>query len=352
MELKDLLKQIGDKFKKLKDSIETEEATKNAFIMPFMQSLWYDVFNPNEVVPEFTTDVWTKKWEKIDYAIMKDWKPTILIECKHWNQNLDIHDWQLLRYFHVSQARFGILTNWIIYRFYSDLVEPNKMDTKPFLEFDITNIKDNQFEEIKKFHKINFDIDNIVNTASELKYSHEIQNLIAKEFWNPSENFVKIFARQVYSWVMTQKVLELFNNITKKSINIYINDLINERLKSALEKQNPENSENKNNIENNIDDKIATTEEETEWFYIVKSILRKKIDHNRIWFRDSQSYFAIMIDDNNRKIICRLYLNGGKKYIWIIWPDKKEVKHEINWLDDIFTFEKEINLSLENYIKD
>jgi len=135
MDLKDQLKQIADRVTKLKDQILTEEATKNAFIMPFLQCLGYDVFNPLEVVPEFISDIGIKKGEKIDYAIFKDGKPTILIECKDWRQNLNLHDGQLLRYFHVSKAKFGLLTNGISYRFYSDLVEPNKMDEKPFLEF-------------------------------------------------------------------------------------------------------------------------------------------------------------------------------------------------------------------------
>ena len=146
----------------------------------------YDVFNPTEVVPEFVADLGLKKGEKIDYAIFKDSAPIILIECKHWAQNLDLHDGQLLRYFHVSKARFGLLTNGIVYRFYSDLVEANKMDEKPFLEFAITDIKDNQIEELKKFHKSYFDAESIVNTASELKYANELRNLLSQELNNPS----------------------------------------------------------------------------------------------------------------------------------------------------------------------
>ncbi len=102
--------------------------------MPFIQTLGYDVFNPFEVMPEFTCDIGTKKGEKIDYAIMKDGNPVILIECKHWNQELTLYDNQLLRYFHVSTAKFGILTNGIVYKFYTDLEHENKMDEKPFLE--------------------------------------------------------------------------------------------------------------------------------------------------------------------------------------------------------------------------
>ena len=119
MDFKDQIKQIGERVTKLKDQIQTEEATKTALIMPFIQCLGYDVFSPSEVVPEYITDIGTKKGEKIDYAIFKDSQLIILLECKHWNQNLTLHDNQLLRYFHVSKAKFGVLTNGILYRFYS-----------------------------------------------------------------------------------------------------------------------------------------------------------------------------------------------------------------------------------------
>jgi hypothetical protein len=355
MDFKDEMKQLGDRVSKLKDQIQTEEATKNAFIMPFIRALGYDVFNPLEVVPEFISDIGLKKGEKIDYAIFKDGNPTILVECKHWAQNLDLHDGQLLRYFHVSKAKFGLLTNGVIYRFYSDLVEPNKMDEKPFLEFHITEIKDNQIEELKKFHKSYFDIDSIVTTASELKYTNELKHLIQQELNNPSADFVKHFARQVYPSVITARVLEQFTNLTKRSIQQHITDLITDRLKTALKKEdesaNPPQPATPAIPPVEEKSKVETTEAEIEGFLIVKTILRQKIDPTRITYRDAQTYFAILLDDNNRKPICRLYLNGGKKYLAVVDDQKKEVKHEITKLDDIFNFTDLLNGIVEGYSK-
>lgn len=340
MDFKDQIKILGERVTRLKDQILTEEATKNAFIMPFLQALGYDVFNPMEVVPEFISDIGLKKGEKIDYAIFMEGNPTILIECKHWNQNLSVHDGQLLRYFHTSKAKFGLLTNGIIYRFYSDLVDANKMDEKPFLEFNITEIKDNQIEELKKFHKSYFDAESIVNTASELKYTNELKQLLNIELNNPSPEFVKLFAKQVYPSVITAKVLEQFTNLTKKSVQQYISDLITERLKTALNKEDEASKEQDNKTAvvtaKEPETKIETTEEEIESFLIVKSILRQKVDLKRITYRDNQSYFNILLDDNNRKTICRLYLNGSKKYIATLDESKKEVRNEIKSLDDIF----------------
>lgn len=347
MDLKDQLKQLGDRVEKLKHQIQTEEATKNALIMPFIQYLGYDVFNPLEVVPEFVSDIGLKKGEKIDYAILKEGVPTILVECKHWAQNLNIHDGQLLRYFHVSKAKFGILTNGINYRFYSDLVEPNKMDEKPFLEFNINELRDNQIDELKKFHKANFNIENIVNTASELKFTNELKNLIQNELNNPSPEIVKYFAKQVYPGIITAKVLEQFTNLTKKSIQLHISELITERLKTALNKEDQVAKEQEAIKIIEDKNKVETTEDELEAFMIVKTILRQKIEPSRITYRDAQSYCAILLDDNNRKTICRLYLNGGKKYFALMDEQKKEIKNEINTIDDIFNFSDDLLKNVE-----
>ena len=354
MDFKDQIKQIADRIIRLKDQVQTEEATKNAFIMPLLQALGYDVFNPLEVVPEFVSDIGLKKGEKIDYAILMEMIPTILFECKHWAQNLNLHDGQLLRYFHVSKAKFAVLTNGIVYRFYSDLVEPNKMDEKPFLEFNITEIKDNQIEELKKFHKSVFNAESITNTASELKYMNELKQLILKEFSNPTPDFVKHFAKQVYPTNISAKVLEQFTNLTKKSLQQHISDLITERLKTALTKEDEatkmqEAIESEATKEEEV--KIVTTEAEIEGFMIVKSILRQKISLTRISFKDAQSYFAILLDGNSRKTICRLYLNGSKKYFATLDEQKKEVRIDIKSLDDIFNHSELLFRIVENYDK-
>lgn len=356
MDFKDHIKLLGERVTKLRDQIHTEEATKNAFIMPFIQALGYDVFNPLEVVPEYITDIGTKKGEKIDYLILKDSLPSLLIECKHIGQNLAIHDGQLLRYFHVSKARFALLTNGLVFRFYTDLVEPNKMDEKPFLEFNITEIKDNQIEELKKFHKSYFDVNNIVSTATDLKYTNELKHLIHQELTEPSEAFVRHFAKQVYPNMITAKVLEQFTALTKKSVNHYISDLITDRLKTALNKETeaaqvadaePAPKPDLAPVEN----KIETTAEELEAFFIVKAILRSKFAGERVVHRDAQSYFAILLDDNNRKTLCRLYLNGKKKYIATINDQKQEVKNELNTLDDIYKYSDLLMQTAEAYDK-
>ena len=356
MDFKDEIKQFGDRVEQLKEKILTEEATKNAFIMPFIKALGYDVFNPDEVVPEYVADLGIKKGEKVDYAIKKDGEAVILVECKHWGDSLDPHNSQLFRYFHTSKAKFGLLSNGIIYRFYTDLIETNKMDEKPFFEFNVTDIKDNQIEELKKFHKSYFDNGKIQNTASELKYMNEFKALINVEFQNPTEGFVKYFAKQLYQGMLTSKLVEQFSELTKKGIQQYINDLITERLKSALQKEDHIVTENQSlNQPSEIletaksDSKIETTQEEIEGYLIVKTILRQKIKADRIFYRDAQSYFAILLDNNNRKTICRLYLNTTKRYIGVFDEQKKETKFDLVTVDDVFLHTEALQKTALNY---
>jgi hypothetical protein len=342
MDFKDQILQLAARVEKLLPQLKTEEATKNALIMPFIQVLGYDVFNPFEVNPEFIADIGIKKGEKVDYAIMKEGEPMILVECKHHLEKLDPHNSQLFRYFHTTKAKFGLLTNGLTYRFYTDLDEKNKMDSTPFFEFNITEIKETEIVELKKFHKSYFDIESITNTASELKYLNELKTLLSREMISPSDNFISFFTRQIYAGVLTAKIKEQFAPIIKRSFNQLISDAINERLKSALNQEKQIEVAEAGKLEESTHvepiSNIVTTEEELEGFYIVKSLLRQNVEAKRITYRDAQSYFAILLDDNNRKTICRLYLDGTKKYLVVLDDAKKEVKNEIRSLDEIYGY--------------
>jgi len=348
MELQNQLKALVEKINKLKDKIETEESTKHAFVLPFINILGYDTFNPTEVVPEFTADLGLKKGEKVDYAIFQNDIPILIIECKNWKEPLDNHNSQLFRYFHVTKTRFALLTNGIQYRFYTDLEQVNKMDDKPFLEFDITKVKDNEVHEISKFHKSNFDVEKIVNNASSLKYTKEIKKCISDEINMPSHDFVKLFANKVYSGRLTEKIMEEFTDLVQKAFNQTVSEKVNDRLNSALnkeaEKQQLDNIETKE-----VENKITTTDEELDGFRIVVAILRRKLPINRIVHRDTQSYFGILLDDNNRKPLCRLHLNAGKKYIGLFDEQKNETRQLIESLDDIYKFEERLLKTVSFY---
>lgn len=351
MEFEEKLASLAAKIRQQKAVIQTEEATKNGFIMPFIQNvLGYDVFDPLEVVPEFVCDVGTKKGEKIDYAILKDGQVQILIESKKIGEPLNInHASQLFRYFHVTTARISILTNGQVYRFFTDLDAPNKMDEKPFLEFDLLDIDDHVVPELQKLTKSAFDVDSIINAAGELKYVGQIKRELAAQFQQPDEDFVRFFAARVYDGVITQKVREQFTLLTRKATVQFLSDQINDRLKSAITGSSqpvivshslPGDSEATTDSQVDIVEKdlVITTAEEIEGFNIIKAIIRSEVDVKRISARDTQSYFGVLLDDNNRKPIARLHFNRSQKYLGTFDADKKETRHPIQTLDDIFSF--------------
>lgn len=348
MEFEEKLAGLAAKIRQQSSAIQTEEATKNAFIMPFIQSvLGYDVFNPLEVVPEFTTDVGTKKGEKVDYAILKDGQIQILIETKKIGESLNInHAAQLFRYFHVTTARISILTNGQVYKFFTDLDAPNKMDEKPFLEFDLLDIDDHAVPELQKLTKTAFDVESIISAAGELKYVGQIKRELGNQFAQPDDDFVKFFATRIYDGVVTQKVREQFSILTKKATAQFLSDQVNDRLKSAISgssqpiiiAQPKHDVQPIEAVDVPVDekDKVVTTQDEIEGFNIIKAIVRSEVEARRIVPRDTQSYFGVLLDDNNRKPIARLHFNRSQKYLGLFDSDKKETRHPIASLDDIF----------------
>ena len=357
MEFIDRLNAMSAKVNQLASTIQTEEATKTAFVMPFIHTvLGYDVFDPSEVVPEYICDIGTKKGEKIDYAILKNGQIQILIETKKIGESLNInHASQLFRYFHVTTARISILTNGRFYRFFTDLDAPNKMDEKPFLEIDLLDIDEHVIPELQKLTKSAFDVESIINAAGELKYVGQIKREMASQFTQPDDDFVRFFASRIYEGVITQKVREQFALLTKKAASQFLNDQINDRLKSAISGvplPTPAErvvSESQPETNDTPEDRVLTTMEELEGFHIIKAIVRTVIDSKRIAHRDTQSYFGILLDDNNRKPIARLHFNRTQKYLGVFDKDKNETRHPINSLDEIYEFSDSLKETITFY---
>lgn len=320
--LKSDIKLVGKRVAELSENITNEEQTKNAFIMPFFQALGYDIFNPLEFVPEFTADVGIKKGEKVDYAIILDGVPQILIECKSITENLTKHDSQLFRYFGTTKSKFGILTNGREYKFFTDLDEPNRMDTTPFLTVDITDIKENQFIEIIKFHKENFDIDNIVSSASELKYLNNLKAFLTENIVTPSDSFLRYLTSEIYEGRVTQNILTTFSPIIVKGFNQFITERVNEKLSAALNtsvetKVTTEVIKTEAEDVESVEDEVITTPAELEVYTVVKMLAKDVITPDRVYYRDNRSYFNVLIDDNIKKWVLRYRSNSKKSTIEI-----------------------------------
>lgn len=323
MDFKDTIIQLSDKVKIQKDGINTEEATKTAFIMPMISALGYDVFNPFEVVPEMDCDL-TKRGDKIDYAILKDGKPIILIECKHCKQNLDLYSTQLAKYYAASNARFGVLTNGVEYRFYADLQKTNIMDEKPFLVVDMQEPSDADIEQLKKFHKSYFNESEILSTAQELQITIQVKNLLEQNFKQPGDEFTRYFVRSLNDGKSNPKLIEQYRPIIKKSIASVIGDMISDRLTTAMqvEENKEENKSQSQGLPDGavaIDERrgVVTTQEEIDAYNIVKDVLKQYVDESRIQYIDFKNYFAVNLNGIFWWWICRLSLKPYSKRIGI-----------------------------------
>lgn len=360
MEFSERLDALAVKVRNQASAIGTEEATKNAFVMPFISSiLGYDVFDPLEVVPEFTADVGTKKGEKVDYAIMREGEVQILIECKPSMGALKIeHASQLFRYFSVTNARIAVLTNGVVWHFYTDLDAPNRMDAKPFLVLDLLDIDATLVSELQKLSKESFDLDSIISAAEELKYVGALKREIGAQFREPSDEWIKFFATRVYEGSYTQRVRQQFTGLVEKAAQQFLTERVNDRLKTALragaahdddEAELSPTSAEVAAADLDRDTEIETTLEELEGYQIVKAIACGVVKPQRIVQRDSKSYFAVLLDDNNRKPIARLHFNGKQKYIGLLDEEKVETRHPIADIDDIYAHSDAIREAVTRY---
>lgn len=344
MDLATKLIELEKRTSQHRELLLTEEAAKTALVMPFFQALGYDVFNPSEVIPEFTADVGVKKGEKVDYALCIDGRLSVLVECKPSTVDLDLkHASQLFRYFATTDARFAILTNGVVYYFYSDIDQPNKMDEKPFFVFSLEAIKRADPLVLERFTRSNFNIDAIIAEAGRLKLESQMRIELEKEFAAPSDEFVRMMAARVQpGGRMTVATRELFQPILTASIAAIVRDRVNERLTSALNVANPVEpmlAEGQSDDMSKAEEGIVTTDDEIAGFRIVQAIAARHVEPSRIVIRDSKSYCAILLDDNNRKPLARLHFNSPTTRYVGTFQGKTETRHAVSAPVDIYKLE-------------
>lgn len=307
MNFEEKIKSFSDSIEGKIEYIDSEETTKIALILPLLREMGHDTTNLSEVKAEFIADTGVKKGEKVDIVILNNGKPDILIECKIVNTILDkSHIEQLYRYFTVTDAKIGILTNGVHYQFFTDSKKAGKMDDSPFLDINLLELTDSDIKELEKFTK-GYNIDKILARVDVLKYTHDIKKVLDDEIDMPSDEFVKVIAKQVYDGVLTKKTRDIFGNLIKNNFKTVIDEKVDKRLKEALEKTKTSESEILTEDDNN--NGIITTKEELEGYYIVKSIVSEITNIDRIAIRDQKSYCNILLDNNKYYPICRMYFN-------------------------------------------
>ena len=342
MDLATKLSELEKRTSQHRELLLTEEAAKTALVMPFLQALGYDVFDPGVVIPEFTADVGIKKGDKVDYALCIGGQLSILIECKPSTVELDLkHASQLYRYFSTTDARVAVLTNGVVYHFYSDTDQPNKMDDKPFFSFSLDAIKKTDIATLERFSPTTFSVEGIVAEAGRLKLGSLIRLELEKEFTSPSDEFVKIMAARVLPGRINNAMREQITAILTGSISALIRDRVTERLNSALNVANPIPESAQDVVADDVSagDVVVTSEDEVSGFRIIQAMAARQVDPKRIGIRDSKSYCAVLLDDNNRKTLVRLCFNSATTRYIGTFKGKEEQRHLIKALTDIYQLE-------------
>ena len=367
----DAMKALSERAVEQGQLLETEEAVKTALVLPFIQALGYEIFNPLEVVPEFTADVGTKQGEKVDYAIILEGKPTILFECKRITDPLDISKVsQLIRYFNNTESDVGVLTNGIIYKFFCDTEKDNIMDQSPFLVIDITKTDANEFDRLDEFSKDKFDPEEIKSSAASMKYIRGIKGYLTESYSQPDEEFVEFLARKVLpsGHRLTIQRRNQFKGLTKRAFHSFVSDQINSMLRRAqeinVEAYEPERevltetSETTDTPQQTStgSKNIETTVEEIEAYELVKVIIDDVADPDRIAMRDQQTYCGVLFDDNNRKPVCRLRFNNpSRKEIEIFAftdGERTSTSHRIESISDISTYASQLCAVVSYYVQE
>ena len=360
MDFSQRVSDLANRSKHAASYAQTEEATKTAVVLPFIQMLGFDPFNLEEVIPEFITDVGIKKGEKIDFALRIDNKIAVLMEVKPITMSLGSAQYsQLYRYFAVSEARLAILTNGREFWFFSDIEEPNKLDTKPFFVFDVQSYDESQVNELARFQKGIFAIEAILEAASNLSKVKSAAAYLKKQLASPDDDFIRLAGRQIESRNLTKPVIEELRLTIQSALDAVIRDRIQDKLGVTFAQEgrvkvapSPEPVVEKAPKESDSSraDEVTTTPEEQMAFMIVRAIGSKTVPIERIAIRDAKSYCAVLMDDNNRKPICRFYFNAKSvKSIGLFDASKAETRHQVSGPTDLYKHAAEIEQVIAAY---
>ena len=318
--------------------VQGEEGTKQALIVPLLQVLGYDVFDPREVRPEYVADFAVKKagqFEKIDYAICVNGQPAIFVECKPLGAVLEDHGGQLSRYFNSTPSvRVAWITDGVRMRVFTDLQQPNIMDTQPWLSIDLLSIKLAEIDALRRFRKADFSPSDITALAEEMVYYSAILSFVSTQLREPSEPFVRFVAAEIPAvGRVTAKVVERLSPILRKALQSAIVDQVARSLDRAAEPEpeppvptKPAPPTSKAPAEATSTGEragVVTTPEEVEAFRLLATWIREANANAPVEYRDSKSYFTLH-QDNVRKWFVRLGLE--EKPMWValrhIKPDE------------------------------
>lgn len=337
------LSELADRVRTLSPTIDNEEATKHALVLPFLRTLGYDVFNPAEVAPEFRAEGGTKPKDKVDYAIVLNGQPRLLVECKTVGENLASDHGQLYRYFAATSAHFGILTDGVEYWFYSDTVQPNVMDNEPFYEMDLREIVDSDVRCLQSFRRDSFDERAAQAEAEQMRWTQNVQRLIAAQFERPDDELVKWFARKVYRGRYTATVADNFRHIVRQGFNQEVSDRVKRVVERSLQASSSDSGQDE------VAD-IAAALHDADALRVIQTVVADVVPANRLSLRETKKFGKVLLDGAAPKIVAKLYLADPNSLAFIVGNGWRSAAHSIESVEQIADWADELRAHVRHLL--
>jgi len=308
------LKKHTEHIQKVGVHCETEETTKQALILPFLDILGFSAYDPTKVLAEYSADLpGVKAQERVDYALFCHGSPVMFVEAKAYSVQPENHSPQLARYFNsMPEVTVGVITNGRKWKFFTDLENKNVMDEKPFLTIDLLASNDSELIQLYQFRHDQFEPEKLRSLAEENTYFTAFSSVIRSSLRNIDIDFVRFVAsKSSISRQLTIKFLESITPIVKQAVEKTVSDMVVSGL-SVVEEPEPEEPEEINLDE--VDEvhpdnpKIITTVEEKRVYTILKEIL--DIDDDLV-LKDTETYCAYLYEGKTNRWVLRY--RGDKK---------------------------------------
>lgn len=324
---KENLRKHVEHVKTLGPHCTTEETTKQALILPFLNILDFNPFDPTKVKAEYGADFpGVKNNERVDYALFSDGHPVMFIEAKPFTEKLTNHTGQLSRYFNATPGvAIAAITNGKEWRFFTDLKNQNIMDDTPFLTVDITNLSDTDPEQITRFRHDNFQADKLKTFAEERVYASIFQGVIENCLRNPDADFVKFVAiRSNLAPKLTGKFIEAMTPIVKHAVADAISRMVVSGLSAPLppvpippaQTPEPEAISSEYDVIDATNPKIITTFNERRVLSIVQAMLEGQVVTEEIVGKDTESYYTVLYQGKVNRWLLRYVCDRAKPLVY------------------------------------
>mgnify|MGYP003366224037 FL=1 len=303
----------------------TEETTKQALILPFLDILGFSPYDPQKVKAEYGADFpGVKANERVDYALFCQGIPVMFIEAKAYKEKIDNHCPQLSRYFNSTpEVTISAITNGVEWRFFTDLKEKNIMDPTPFLKIRMDEVTDADAEQLFRFRHDKFKPEALRTLAEESVYLSAFTKTISSSLREVDQEFVRYVAsRSNVERQLNQRFLESITPLVKQAVELSVSAMVVSGLSGKNSTESPhdevhdDNEQEKSDTQADVVDpdnpNIVTTYNERQLFDKIVSIIGAE---NDIQYKDTASYFGVLFQGKTNRWIVRYYDKKSKSSI-------------------------------------